>query len=125
MRKNSTKNQRLNAEVMRALSGIIRNDVKDPRIPVMTSVTDVYVAPDLKTAKAYISIMGSDEEREGALLALRKAEGFIRTKLAKELNLRNTPTLVFAEDDSIAYGVSMYHKIEELTESTDSTEGDD
>ena len=63
MRKNSIKNTRINGEVMKELSLIIRQEIKDPRIHMMTSVTSVEVAPDLKTCKAYISVMGSDEEK--------------------------------------------------------------
>ena len=74
MRKNSIKNTRINGEVMKELSLIIRQEIKDPRIHMMTSVTSVEVAPDLKTCKAYISVMGSDEERKIQLpvFAVRK-----------------------------------------------------
>lgn len=114
MRKNSVKNTRINSEVQRELSVIIREDIKDPRIHFMTSVTDVQVAPDLKTCKAYISVMGSEEEQQDTLAGLRSAVGFIRRELAHRVNLRNTPELTFILDDSIAYGAEMSRKIADL-----------
>ena len=80
MRKNSIKNVRINAEVQRELSNIIRNEVKDPRIHMLTSVVSVIVAPDLKTCKAYISVLGSTEEGEATVAGLKSAEGFIRSQ---------------------------------------------
>ncbi len=113
MRKNSTKNNRINGEVMRALSSIIR-EVKDPRVGLMTSVMDVYVAPDLKTCKVYISVLGGEEERENTLAGLNSAKGFIRHELARIVNLRNTPELKFVMDESIQYGVDMAKRIDEV-----------
>ena len=115
MRKNSIKNTRLNEEVMRELSNIIRNEIKDPRIHPMTTVASVEVAPDLKTAKAYISVLGDEESQKKTLAGLRSAEGYIRRALAKSINLRNTPEIRFILDQSIAYGVEMSKKIDEVT----------
>ncbi len=113
MRKNSTKNNRINGEVMRALSSIIR-EVKDPRVGLMTSVMGVYVAPDLKTCKVYSSVLGVEEERENTLAGLNSAKGFIRHELARIVNLRNTPELKFVMDESIQYGVDMAKRIDEV-----------
>lgn len=107
MRKNSIKNTRINGEVMRELSNIIRNEIKDPRIHMMTSVTAVEVAPDLKTCKAYISVLGTAEEKAATIAGLKSAEGYIRRTLAQNLNLRNTPQIFFVLDESIEYGVNM------------------
>ena len=115
MRKNSIKNIRINEEVMRELSNIIRGEIKDPRINPMTSVVAVEVAPDLKTAKAYISVLGDEESQKKTLAGLRSAEGYIRRALAKSINLRNTPEIRFILDRSIAYGVEMSKKIDEVT----------
>ena len=115
MRKNSIKNIRINEEVMRELSNIIRGEIKDPRINPMTSVVAVEVAPDLKTAKAYISVFGDEESQKKTLAGLRSAEGYIRRALAKSINLRNTPEIRFILDQSIAYGVEMSKKIDEVT----------
>ena len=75
MRKNSIKNVRINSEVQRALSSIIRNEVKDYRLDGMVSVTDVYVAPDLKTCKAHISVLGDAEKLALTIEGLTRAEG--------------------------------------------------
>ncbi len=115
MRKGSRKNTRINAEVMRELSNIIRSGVKDPRIPSWTSVVSVEVAPDLKTCKAYISVLGDEKAQEEAKEGLKSAEGYIRRELAHTLNLRNTPEITFIVDQSIEYGVNMSHKIDEVT----------
>ena len=74
MRKNSIKNIRINEEVMRELSNIIRGEIKDPRINPMTSVVAVEVAPDLKTAKAYISVLGDEKSQQDTIAGLRSAE---------------------------------------------------
>ena len=115
MRKNSIKNTRINEEVMRELSNIIRGDIKDPRIHPMTSVVAVEVAPDLKTCKAYISVLGDEKAQKDTLEGLKSAEGYARTKLAKNVNLRNTPEVRFILDQSIEYGVNMSKKIDEIT----------
>jgi ribosome-binding factor A len=78
MRKNSIKNTRINGEVQKELSTIIRNEIKDPRIHPMTSVMAVEVAPDLKTCKAYISVLGEKEAKEATIKGLNSAEGYIR-----------------------------------------------
>ena len=116
MRKNSVKHVRVNQAVQRELSNIIRNEVKDPRVGIMTSVTAVDVATDLKTCEAYISILGNEEEKAETMKALEKAEGFIRRTLAANLNLRNTPEIRFVEDDSIEYGVNMSELIDKVIE---------
>ena len=106
MRKNSIKNNRINGEVMRVVASAIRYS-KDPRISPMTSVMEVEVAPDLKTCKVWVSVMGSDEDREKTMEGLKSATGYIRSTLAREINLRNTPSLRFIMDDSIEYAIDM------------------
>ena len=115
MRKNSIKNTRINGEVQRELSNIIRGEIKDPRINPLTSVVAVEVAPDLKTCKAYISVLGDEESQAKTLAGLKSAEGFIRSKLAKTVNLCNTPEIRFVLDQSIEYGVKMSKMIDEVT----------
>ena len=113
MKKNSTKNNRINGEVRRALSEIIR-DVKDPRVDPFCSVTEVRVAPDLKTCKVFVSVLGDEEKEKETLAGLKSAEGFIRRELAARVNLRNTPEITFIMDDSIRYGMEMSKKIDEV-----------
>ena len=114
MQTNSMKNMRINGEVQRELSNIIRSEVKDPRIAPMTSVVAVEVAPDLKTCKAYISVFGDEEAQNNTIKGLNSAEGYIRHALAKSINLRNTPEIRFILDQSIEYGVNMSKKIDEV-----------
>lgn len=118
MRKNSIKNIRINEEVLRELSNIIHGEIKDPRIHPMTSVISVEVAPDLKSCKAYISVMGDEKAREDTMAGLKSAEGFIRSKLARNINLRNTPEIRFILEQSIEYGINMAKKIDEINHST-------
>lgn len=116
MRKNSIKNTRINGEVHRELSNIIRN-LKDPRVGIMTTVTAVEVAPDLKTCKAYISVLGDEEAKADTMAGLKSAAGFIRRELARTVNLRNTPEIRFIMDESIEYGMKMSKIIDDLNKS--------
>ena len=125
MRKNSIKNNRLNGEVMRVLASVLRNGIKDPRIHIMTSVIDVQVATDLKTAKVYVSVLGNEQAQQDTIAGLKSAEGFIRSRLAKELNLRNTPELKFILDQSIEYGVNMSKMISDLNQDEDEEQADE
>lgn len=113
MKKRSIKNTRVNTEVQRELSNIIRA-VKDPRVAPWTSVVSVEVAPDLKTCKAYISVLGDEKAQEDTVKGLKSAEGYIRRELARTLNMRNTPEITFILDQSIEYGVNMSRMIDEV-----------
>ena len=125
MRKNSIKNTRINAEVLRELSEIIRNGIKDPRIHPMTSVVSVEVTPDLKYCKAYISVLGNEDAAKATIKGLKSAEGYVRRELARRINLRNTPELKFILDQSIEYGVNMSKLIDEVTKDLHQGEGQD
>ena len=114
MRKNSVKNTRINGEVQKTLAEIIRGEIKDPRINPMTSVVSVEVAPDLKTCKAWISVLGNEESQKDTLAGLKSAEGYIRNQLARKVNLRNTPEIRFILDQSIEYGVNMSKIIDDV-----------
>ncbi len=113
MRKGSIKNTRINSEVHKEISEIIR-ELKDPRVGIMTSVTEVEVTPDLKYAKIYISALGEEKDNLRVLEGLSAANGFIRRELAIRLNLRNTPELKFILDSSMSYGMKMDKIINEL-----------
>lgn len=115
MRKNSIKNTRINMEVQRELSEIIRGGIKDPRIHPMTSVVAVEVTPDLKYCKAYISVLGNEDSAKATIEGLKSAEGYVRRELARRINLRNTPEIRFILDQSIEYGVNMSKLIDEVT----------
>ena len=120
MRKNSIKNTRINTEVQKELSNILRSGIKDPRIAPWTSVVAVEVAPDLKTCKAYISVLGDKKAQEDTVAGLKSAEGYIRRELAHSLNMRNTPEIRFILDQSLEYGVNMSKKIDDVTKGLDS-----
>ncbi len=96
------------------LAEIIRGEIKDPRISRWASVVSVEVAPDLKSCKAWISVLGDEEVRKATLEGLKSAEGYIRRQLAQKINLRNTPEITFVMDQSIEYGVNMSRKIDEV-----------
>ena len=125
MRKNSVKNTRVNGEVMRVLAEVIRSEINDPRINPMTSVVAVEVAPDLKTCKAWISVLGNEESQKDTLAGLKSAEGYIRNQLARKINLRNTPEIRFIIDQSIEYGVNMSRMIDEVNRADDEKHVDD
>lgn len=114
MRKNSVKNTRINGEVQKVLAEIIRGELKDPRINPMTTVMAVEVAPDLKSCKAFISVLGDVQSQEDTLKGLNSAMGYIRTQLAKKINLRNTPEIKFIMDQSVEYGINMSKLIDEV-----------
>ncbi|MGO5315222.1 30S ribosome-binding factor RbfA [Bilifractor sp. LCP19S3_H10] len=116
MRKNSVKNIRINESVKEELSNIIRNEVKDPRIAPVVSVTEAIVATDLKNCKVMISVLGDEKAKEDTMEGLKSSSGFIRHMLAVNLNLRNTPELHFKLDESIEYGVEMSKRIDEVME---------
>lgn len=116
MRKNSVKNTRINGEVQKVLAEIIRGEIKDPRISPLTSVVAVEVAPDLKNCKAWISVLGDEKAQADTLAGLKSAVGFIKNRIAKSINLRNTPNITFVIDQSIAYGVDMSKKIADVNQ---------
>lgn len=124
MRKNSIKNTRINQEVQKELSILIMGELKDPRIHPMTSIVNVDVAPDLKTAKVYISVLGDEQAQKDTLQGLKSAAPFLRGQLAHTINLRNTPELTFIVDQSIEYGVSMSKLIDEVNKNIVSEEID-
>ncbi|MBR2561722.1 MAG: 30S ribosome-binding factor RbfA [Eubacterium sp.] len=124
MRKNSVKNIRVNEAVRQELSTLISRELKDPRVDMMTSVTRVIVATDLKTCKVYISVFGDEEKKEETMAGLKSSEGFLRRMLARNLNLRNTPELQFILDESIEYGMHMSKLIDQLEYSESDTDGE-
>ena len=124
MRKSSIKNTRVNAEVQRELSNILRGGIKDPRVSRMRSVVAGEVAPDLKTCKAYISVLGDEKAQQDTIKGLQSAEGFIRRELARTINMRNTPEIKFIVDQSIEYGVNISKKIDEVTKDLKDEAGD-
>ena len=113
---------RINEEVQKELASLIRN-LKDPRVQdTMISITRVEATPDLRYAKVYVSFLQEDRA-EGAMKGLKSASGYLRRELGHALNLRYTPELMWALDDSITYGARMLKLINSLE--VDSDEGTD
>lgn len=111
--KNNNRIGRIDEEYRKELSQIIGYELKNPNVTGMISVTKVKVTPDLKYAKVYVSILNSKNIEE-TLEGLKKSSGFIRTELAKRINLRNTPELVFEIDDSMEYGAKIDAILKEI-----------
>lgn len=114
MRKGSVKNNRVNAEVMKEISNVLQNELKDPRVSPMASVLSCNVTPDLKYCTVRISVLGSEEDLHKTMEGLNASRSFIRRRLAETVNLRNTPELKFVADDGIAYGMHLSELIEKV-----------
>ena len=112
-KRNSNRMEKVNEEFKRELSVIIDRDLKNPNITGMISVTKVKTASDLKSANVYVSILNS-KSKKNTLQGLKNASGFIRSELAKRVNLRYTPELMFELDESIEYGAKIDSIIDEL-----------
>ena len=111
---------RINEEIQKELSGLIRN-LKDPRVQdTMISITHVETTPDLRWAKVYVSFL-QEERAKDALAGLKSAGGYLRRELGRALNLRYTPELNWALDDSITYGAKMRKLINSLGVEKDET----
>lgn len=105
--KNNNRLSRVNDEILKEVSQIIRSEVKDPRISVLTSVIHVDTTQDLKYCKVYVSVLGNEEEKKSVMEGLKNANGFIRKLIAARVNLRFTPELIFKLDESTEYAVRM------------------
>ena len=105
---------RLNEEIMREVSDIVKNGMKDPRISQMTSVLRAEVTRDLSFAKVYVSVYGDEAARKDTLEAVVAARGYIRSELAKRLSLRRVPAMIFVMDDSIEYAIHMSKLIDDV-----------
>ena len=108
---------RINEEVKREISNIIQNEIKDPRMTAMVSVTDVKVTRDLRYAKVFVSIFAkNDEEKNNSFVALKNASGYIRKEIGQRINLRYNPQIIFELDESINYGMHIEKLIQKVKE---------
>lgn len=114
---------RISEEIRKEISDIIRTEVKDPRIAEMSTVVKTEVTGDLRYAKVYVSVLGTEKENQDTLEGLKNAAGFIRRELGNRLEIRYTPELQFMADRSIEYSVEISRKINELYK--DKEEGND
>ncbi len=113
MPKNEARLNRINEELRKELSQIISYELKNPNVTGMISVTRVKITPDFKYAKVYVSILNSKDMKK-TMEGLQTSSGFIRSQIAKTVNLRITPELVFELDDSLAYGEKIDSILKEL-----------
>src|SRR3954454_11404391 len=104
--------RRVNEAVRGVLSGHINEELKNPRIGFVT-VTGVDTSPDLRHARVYVSVLGSDEEKSVALEGLRSSAGFLQSKVGEQLRMKRTPTLEFRYDDSIDHGMRITELLDE------------
>lgn len=116
------RNSRLSGEMKKVISEVIRNEVKDPRLSTLVSVTDVYVTEDLKYAKVYISVYGDIDQ---TLEALKSAKGFIRKEVGSRIKMRITPELLFEKDESIEKGIYMSSLIDKVIKEEESRKVED
>ncbi len=116
--RNNNRFERINEELKREISHIINYELKNPNVTGMISVTRANITPDLKYAKVYVSILNSKNIKE-TLAGLKKSSGFIRTEIAKRINLRITPELVFELDDSIEYGARIDSILKDIIKDVD------
>ena len=113
MPKNEARLNRINEELKRELSSVISYELKNPNVTGMISVTRVKITPDFKYAKVYVSILNSKNVNK-TMEGLKESSGFMKSRLAKTINLRVTPELVFELDDSLDYGERIDSILKEL-----------
>lgn len=115
------RSDRVSEEIMKEVSAIIRNDMKDPRLGFV-SVMRVALSRDLKHATVYFSVYGSDDEKKNTHTALTCGAGFVRSLLAKRLKLRYTPEVIFRLDNSIERGIRINSLLRKVLPEDDSPE---
>lgn len=109
-----SREERLSEEIKKITSKIIRDELNDPRIAPITSVTEVEVTRDLRYATLFISVLGSEEDKKGTIEALNHAKGLLRKEVGKKISSHFTPEIVIKMDESIEHGVKMHQKINEV-----------
>ncbi len=112
----SHKIARASVTIQRELGPLISTHLNDPRLPSMVSVTAVDLAPDLSTARVYVSTPGDDSERANAVEALQSASGYLANELKSRIRIRRMPKLVFVIDDTLAHGEEMSDMIDRVRE---------
>lgn len=114
---------RIDEEMKKEISNIISYEIKDPNVTGLISVTRVNVTSDLKYAKVYVSILNA-KNTKATLAGLKKASGFVRTEVAKRINLRTTPEMIFELDDSMEYGAKIDSILKEVMKDIKREEGE-
>ncbi len=122
--KKNTRISRINDEILKEVSQIIRGELKDPRIGVLTSVVSVDTTEDLKYCKIFVSVLGNDDEKNNVMVALKNAAGFVRRLLAQRINLRATPELTFKLDESAEYAIHMDQLLNQIAKERETRGGE-
>lgn len=110
------RSDRLGLEIQRALADIIRNDLHDQRVSTLASIVKVELSSDLSYCKVYITVYGTDEEKENTFIGLEKAKGFIKRQLSSLVKMRKMPEITFVPDDSIAYSIHISEILNKINE---------
>jgi len=110
------RSDRLGLEIQKALADIIRGDLHDPRVSSLVSIVKVELSNDLQYCKAFVTVYGSDEEKENTFLGLEKAKGFIKRQLSDRIKVRKMPEITFVPDDSIAYSIHISEILNKIKE---------
>ncbi|AYO30511.1 30S ribosome-binding factor RbfA [Biomaibacter acetigenes] len=114
-----SRSERVAEEIKKAASQIINNEIKDPRVSGLISVTKVEMTKDLRHAKIFLSIYGEESEKQKVFEGLKNAEGFIRKELAHRVRMKFIPEISFKIDESIEYGIHIYKLLEEVQKQED------
>lgn len=109
---------RINEEIKRELSDIIRNEIRDPRLTAMVSVTNVDVTKDLRYAKVFVSVFGKEDEKKETLSALKSSTSFLRKEIGHRVNLRHTPEIIIELDNTIEHGMHINALLESIKENS-------
>lgn len=116
---NTKRLKRISEEIKKIVSDLLREGLKDPRISMMTSITEVEVTTDLRYAKIYVSVLGNDEEREATLIGLKNATSYVRKEIGSRLKIRYTPEPVFYLDKSIEKGIHISQILNKIKQKED------
>lgn len=112
---------KLSEQIKKEISNIIQNEIKDPRVPMLTSVINVEVTRDLRYAKVYVSVFGDEEKKSKCIEGLKSASGYIRREVGSRMDIRYIPELIFEIDRSIEYGMHIDKVIKEMKKNNDTS----
>lgn len=112
---------KLSEQIKKEISSIIQNEIKDPRVPMLTSVVNVEVTKDLRYGKVFVSVFGDEEKKTKCIEGLKSASGYIRKEVGSRMNIRYIPELIFEIDRSIEYGMHIDKVIKEMKKNNDSS----
>ncbi len=112
---------KLSEQIKKEISKIIQNEIKDPRVPMLTSVVAVEVTRDLRYAKVFISVFGDENKKSECIEGLKSASGYIRKEVGSRMNIRYIPELIFEIDRSIEYGMHIDKVIKEMKKNNDTS----